>query len=250
VSEPGQVVSTQSGGPPGSPSSPWSRHLSLHRRAPLGPRRGSPAQRGAPLPRDADAALLVGRRRPQPAPAAGAALATRMARPLPRAQTRVRRVLDGCAGSGFHGVPRQRPRRGQHTLALGPAQSAHQPRRHRLQALTSRRAASPPQAGGAMGKPLLTGGAHSGRQTNASQAFRGLQRFGPRRLRRSLTPRRPGRGCGWTRVPQSQLEARGRADRGSGLLTYQANPAPEVRGRRSDRRTRANGPYGGMGRGW
>src|SRR5262252_7465976 len=44
------------------------------------------------------------------------------------------------------------------------------------------------------------------RHTNASQAFRGLQRFVHIRFRRYLTQRSKGRGFGWKRFPNSKLK--------------------------------------------
>jgi hypothetical protein len=67
------------------------------------------------------------------------------------------------------------------------------------------------------------------RHTNASQAFRGLQRFVNIRFRRYLTQRSKGRGFGWKRFPNSQLYAMGLTYIGSGLLEYRAKPAHGVR---------------------
>jgi hypothetical protein len=75
----------------------------------------------------------------------------------------------------------------------------------------------------------VTGWAHYGRHTNASQAFRGLQRFVNSRFRRYLTQRSKGRGFGWKRFPNSKLYAMGLASIGSGLLTYRAKPVSGVR---------------------
>ena len=88
--------------------------------------------------------------------------------------------------------------------------------------------------------PMVMGWVNYCRHTNASQAFRGLQRFVNMRFRRYWPQRSQGRGCGWQRFPNSKLYAIGLAYIGSGLLTYQAKPAHDVRGRLSDRRTREN----------
>jgi RNA-directed DNA polymerase len=53
--------------------------------------------------------------------------------------------------------------------------------------------------------PMVMGWVNSFRHTNASQAFRGLQRFVTIRFRRYLTQRSKGRGCGWQRLPHSKL---------------------------------------------
>jgi RNA-directed DNA polymerase len=72
--------------------------------------------------------------------------------------------------------------------------------------------------------PLMTGGVNYFRHTNASQAFRGLQRFVNIRFRRYLTQRSKGRGFGWQRYPKSKLYALGLASSGSGQLEYVAKP--------------------------
>jgi hypothetical protein len=72
--------------------------------------------------------------------------------------------------------------------------------------------------------PLMTGWVNYFRHTNASQAFRGLQRFVNIRFRRYLTQRSKGRGFGWTRYPNSKLYAMGLAYIGSGKLEYVAKP--------------------------
>jgi len=80
-----------------------------------------------------------------------------------------------------------------------------------------------------MVNPVVTGWANYFRHTNASQAFRGLQRFVNIRFRRYLTQRSKGRGFGWKRFPNSKLYAMGLAYIGSGLLEYRAKPAHGVR---------------------
>jgi group II intron reverse transcriptase/maturase len=236
----GQGVPTKGGVPHGSPLSPWSSTLYLNRLDQLWPSRGYPEKLGAPRHRYADDAMLVCRRRPQPVLAAFAALATRMALTLNRDKTHVTRVTEGCDVIGFTFVKRQSPRSGKNTISMVPAKSAPQTMRHRLQYLTSRRAPIGPQAGVEMVHPIVTGWANSCRQTNASQAFRGLQCFVNIRCRRYLPQRRKGRGFGWKRFPHSKLYAMGLAYIGSGRLEYRAKPAHGVRGRLSDRRTREN----------
>jgi RNA-directed DNA polymerase len=229
VQEQGQVVPTQVGVPPGSPLSPLYRHSSLHRRAPLWQSRGYPAKRGATLHRSADDAVLVCRRSPPPALAACEASATRREGTLNRDQPHVTRVTDGCAFLGCNCVTRTSPSRGQHPIAMFPAQSAQPKMRNRLQSITSRRAPLRPKACVELVHPMGTGWVHSFRHTNASQAFRGLQRFVTIGFRRSLTQRRKGRGVGWQRFPDSTLEALGLVSIGSGLLESTANPAHGVR---------------------
>jgi len=246
----GQVVLTKVGGPQGSPISPLSSNISLNLLEQLGPRRGDPAKLGATRHRYADDAILVCRRSPQPVLAAFEGIAKRMELTRNRDKTRVTRVTEGCDFLGFHFVKRTSPRSGKQAIDIVPAKSAQQKRRNRLKYVTSRRAPISPQECVEMVHPMVMGWVNSFRHPNASQAFRGVQRFVNRRFRRYLTQRSTGRGFGWKRCPNSKLYAMGLASIGSGLLTYRAKPAHGVRCRLSDRRTRENGTYGGMGREW
>ena len=246
----GQVVATKLGGPQGAPLSSLYSNISLHLVDHLWQSRGSPEQRGAPLHRDADEALLVGRRSPQPVLAACEGIAKRRDWPLNRAQTRVTRVTEGCDVIGVTCVQRQSPRSGQQALSMCPATSAQQQMRHRLQYGRARRAPSRPKACVARVHPLGTGWANSVRHPNASQAFRGLQRCVTIRFRRSLPQRSTGRGFGGKRFPHRTRSAMGLVSMGSGLRESMAHPAHGVRGRLSDRRTRETCTDGGRGRAW
>jgi RNA-directed DNA polymerase len=203
--EQGQVVPTKGGVPQGSPLSPLSSNISLNLLDQLWQSRGSPAKLGATLHRYADAAILVCRRRPQPARAACEAIAKRMALTLNRDKTRVTRVTEGCDCIGFNFVKRKSPSSGKNTISMFPAKSAPQKIRKRLQYITSRRAPISPKACVEMVNPVVTGGANYCRHTNTSQAFRGVQRFVNIRLRRYLTQRSKGRGFGWKHFPNSKL---------------------------------------------
>jgi hypothetical protein len=81
----------------------------------------------------------------------------------------------------------------------------------------------------ALGNPMVLGWANSFRHPNASQAFRGLQRFVNIRFRRYLTQRSKGRGCGGKRFPNSTLYAMGLVYIGSSRLEYVAKPAQGLR---------------------
>jgi hypothetical protein len=187
-------------------------------------RRGYPEKLGATLHRYADDAILVCRRSPQPALAAFEAIATRMELTLNRDKTRVTRLTDGFDFIGFQFVKRKSPSRGKNTIYLFPAKSAQQKIRNRLKYLTSRRAPISPKEFVEMVNPIVTGWVNYFRHTNASQAFRGLQRFVNIRFRRYLTQRSKGRGFGWQRFPNSKLYAMGLVYIGSGLLEYVAKP--------------------------
>jgi group II intron reverse transcriptase/maturase len=225
----GQVVSTKVGVPQGAPISPLYSTMYLNLLDHLWHSRGYPAKLGATLHRYADDAILGCRRSPQPVLAAFEGIAKRMELTLTRDKTRVTRVTDGFDCIGFNLVKRQSPRSGKQAIDIFPAQSAQQKMRNRLQYLTSRRAPITPKAFVAMVHPIVTGWANYFRHPNASQAFRGLQRFVNIRFRRYLTQRSKGRGFGWKRFPNSQLYAMGLAYIGSGMLTYRAQPAHGVR---------------------
>jgi len=66
------------------------------------------------------------------------------------------------------------------------------------------------------------------RHTNASKAFRSLQRFINIRFRRYLNFRHKGRGFGWKKYPNRTLYARGIIYIGSGVIEYPRQPAHAV----------------------
>lgn len=78
------------------------------------------------------------------------------------------------------------------------------------------------------------------RHANASDAFRGLQRFINIRFRRYLTHRSRGRGFGWKKFPNGKLYAMGIVYIGSGMIEYPTKLAHDLRRRLSDRRIREN----------
>jgi len=225
----GQVKPTKIGVPQGSPSSPLYSNLYLNLLDQLWQSRAYPAKLGATLHRYADEALLVGRKSARPARAAFEAIAKRMDLTLNRDKTRETRLTEGFDFLGFEFVKRQSPTSGKNTLYLFPAKSAQQKIRNKLKSLTSRRAPSSPQEFVAKVNPVLTGWVNYFRHTNASQAFRGLQRFVNIRFRRSLTPSSTGRGFGWKRSPNRKLSAMGLAYIGSGKLEDVAKPVPGLR---------------------
>src|SRR5262245_24903687 len=70
------------------------------------------------------------------------------------------------------------------------------------------------------------------------------------RVRRPLTWRHTGGGCGGKQYPTRALDARGLIDIGSRVSRYARVPGHARVCRLSDRRMRENCTYGGMGRGW
>jgi RNA-directed DNA polymerase len=229
VYEQGQVVPTKVGVPQGSPISPLYSNIYLNLLDQLWQSRGYPAKLGATLHRYADDAILVCRSSPQSVLAAFEGIAKRMELTLNRDKTHVTRAIEGFDFIGFNFVKRKSPRSGKNTIYMFPAKSAQQKMRNRLKYLTSRRAPISPEAFVAMVNPIVMGWVNYFRHTNASQAFRGLQRFVNIRFRRYLTQRSKGRGFGWQRFPNSKLYAMGLAYIGSGMLEYTAKPAHGVR---------------------
>src|SRR5229473_620766 len=220
----GQVVPTKIGVPQGSPISPLYSNIYLNLLDQLWHSRGYPAKLGATLHRYADDALLVCRKSARPALAAFEAIATRMDLTLNRDKTWETRLTEGFDFLGVQFVKRKSPTSGKNTIYLFPAKSAQQTIRNKLKYLTSRRAPLSPQEFMAQVNPLMTGWVNYFRHTNASQAFRGLQRFVNIRFRRYLTQRSKGRGFGWKRYPNSKLYAMGLAYIGSGKLEYVPKP--------------------------
>jgi RNA-directed DNA polymerase len=159
---------------------------------------------------------------------------------LNREKTRETRLTEGVDFLGVQFVKRKSPTSGKNTIYLFPAKSAPQAMRNNLKYLTSRRAPIRPQAFVEQVNPLMTGWVNYFRHTNASHAFRELQRFVHIRFRRYLTQRSKGRGFGWHRYPNRKLYARGLTYIGSGKREYVTQPAHGGRGRLSDRRIREN----------
>jgi RNA-directed DNA polymerase len=219
-----QVRPTQMGVPQGAPISPLYSNIYLNLLDQLWHSRGYPTKLGATLHRYADDALLVCRKSAKPALAAFEAIAKRMDLTLNRDKTRETRLTEGFDFLGVQFVKRKSPTTGKQAIYLFPAKSAQQTIRNKLKYLTSRRAPISPQEFVAKVNPLVTGWVNYFRHTNASQAFRGLQRFVNIRFRRYLTQRSKGRGFGWQRYPNSKLYAMGLAYIGSGKLEYVAKP--------------------------
>lgn len=225
----GEVVPTKVGVLQGSPISPLYSNIYLNLIDQLWHRRGYPEKLGATLHRYADDAILVCRRSPQPVLAAFEAVAKRMELTINREKTHVTRLTDGFDFIGFNFVKRKSPSSGKNTIYIFPAKAAQQKIRNRLKYLTSRRAPISPKEFVGMVNPIVTGWVNYFRHTNASQAFRGLQRFVNVRFRRYLTQRRKGRGFGWKRHPNSMLYAMGLVYIGSGMLEYKAKPVHGLR---------------------
>jgi hypothetical protein len=177
--------------------------------AQVGHKRGYPEQVGATLHRYADEAILVCRPRAEQALQAWAAIAMRMGLPLNRDQTRSTKLTEGFAFLGFHFVQRRSPTSGKYAIYIFPSKAAQGRVRRRIKTFTKRRAPIAPPDLVQQGNQVVRGWVTYYRHTNASQAFRALQRCINVRFRRYLTCRSKGRGCGWKRDPHRALSARG-----------------------------------------
>ena len=101
--------------------------------------------------------------------------------------------------------------------------------RNRLKYLTSRRAPISPKEFVELVRPIVMGWVNYFRHSNASDAFRRLQRFINTRFRRYLTFRSKGRGFGWVKYPNRKLYAMGMVYIGSGMLEYASKPVHGLR---------------------
>jgi RNA-directed DNA polymerase len=225
VSDKGVVTPTRRGVPQGSPISPLYSNIYLNLLDQLWHKRGYPEKLQATLYRYCDDAILVCRKSAYPALEAFKSIAKRMELTLNEDKTHITKLTDGIDFIGYQFVKRPSPKTGKNTIYIFPAKRAQQKIRNRLKYLTSRRAPVSPKEFIELVNPVVRGWTNYFLHTNASDAFRRLQRFINTRFRRYLTFRRKGRGFGWRRHPNSKLYAMGLIYIGSGLLEYTAKPA-------------------------
>lgn len=225
----GEVVPTQVGVPQGSPISPLYSNIYLNLIDQLWHKRGYPEKLKASLHRYADDAILVCRKSAYPALSAFKAIAKRMDLTLNKDKTHVTKLTDGFDFIGFNFRKRKSPTTGKNTIYIFPAKKAQQNIRNRLKYLTSRRAPISPLEFVELIKPIVMGWVNYFRHTNASDAFRRLQRFINTRFRRYLTFRSKGRGFGWVKYPNKKLYAMGMIYIGSGMLEYASKPVHGLR---------------------
>lgn len=225
----GEVVPTRVGVPQGSPISPLYSNIYLNLIDQLWHKRGYPGKLKASLHRYADDAILVCRKSAYPALSAFKAIAKRMDLTLNKDKTHITKLTDGFDFIGFNFRKRKSPTTGKNTIYIFPAKKAQQNIRNRLKYLTSRRAPISPQEFVELIKPIVMGWVNYFRHTNASDAFRRLQRFINTRFRRYLTFRSKGRGFGWVKYPNRKLYAMGMIYIGSGMLEYASKPVHGLR---------------------
>jgi RNA-directed DNA polymerase len=228
VASHGQGEPTTVGVPQGSPLSPRYRHISLNLLDQVGHTRGSPEKLGATLHRYADDALSVCRTSAEQALQAWVAMATRMGFTVNRDKTRLTKRTDGFDFLGCHFVKRRSPTSGKQAISRFPSQAAQRRVRQRLKAFTKRRAPLAPPDFVPQVHQVVRGWVNSSRHTNASQAFRAVQRCINGRFRRYLTCRSTGRGFGWKRSPNRALYAKGLIDIGRRVIRYERAPVHAV----------------------
>jgi RNA-directed DNA polymerase len=221
----GQVEPTRIGVPQGSPISPLYSNIYLNLLDQLWHKRGYPEKLGATLRRYADDAVLVCRKNAEQALAAFEAIARRMGLVVNREKTRITKLTDGFDFIGFNFVKRRSLTTGKNTIYIFPSKDAQRNIRRRIKYFTKRRAPVPPDEFVAAINRTVRGWVAYFAHTNASEAFRTLQRFINVRFRRYLTFRSKGRGFGWKKYPNKRLYAMGIIHIGSGRIRYERAPA-------------------------
>ena len=216
----GKMEPTTVGVPQGSPISPLYSNIYLNLLDQVWHKRGYPEKLGATLHRYADDAILVCRKSAAQALEAFQAMATRMGLMVNREKTRITRLIDGFDFIGFQFVKRRSPKHRRWSIYIFPSKTAQRNIRRRIKYFTKRRAPIPPAEFVEQVNQMVRGWVNYFRHTNASQAFRSLQRFINIRFRRYLNFRSKGRGFGWKKYPNRTLYARGIIYIGSGVIEY------------------------------
>jgi RNA-directed DNA polymerase len=145
-----------------------------------------------------------------------------------REKTKITKLTQGFDFLGMHFVKRRSPKNGKNTIYIFPSKSAQQRIRNRIKHFTKRRAPIKPAEFVKQVNEAVLGWMNYYRHTNASDAFRRLQRFINTRFRRYLNYRSKGRGFGWKKYPNSTLYARGLIYIGSGVIRYERAPTHAV----------------------
>ncbi|MGH2414672.1 MAG: group II intron maturase-specific domain-containing protein [Brasilonema sp.] len=136
-------------------------------------------------------------------------------------KTRITKLTDGFDFIGFHFVKRRSPKTGKYGVYIFPSKTSECNIRRQLKAVTKRRAPISPDEFVLLINQKVLGWANYYRHTNASNAFRSLQRFINIRFRRYLNYRSKCRGFGWKEFPNKKLYAMGIIYIGSGFIRYE-----------------------------
>ena len=130
-------------------------------------------------------------------------------------------MIDGFDFIGFQFVKRRSPKSGKQNIYIFPSKDAQRNIRRRIKYFTKRRAPIGPAEFVEQVNQTVRGWVNYFRHTNASEAFRSLQRFINTRFRRYLNLRSKGRGFGWKKYPNAALYAQGIIYIGSGVIRYE-----------------------------
>jgi RNA-directed DNA polymerase len=214
----GRIEPTRNGVPQGAPISPLYSNSYVNVLDQVWHKRGYPEKVGATLHRYADDAILVCRQEARQALEAFEAIARRMDLVVHPDKTRITKLTEGFDFLGFQVVKRRSPNSGKYTIYLFPSKTSQRHLHRRIKYFTKRRTPISPDVFVQQINQTVRGWANYYRHTNASQAFRSLQRFINTRFRRYLTYRSKGRGFGWKRYPNKSLYARGIIHIGSGYI--------------------------------
>jgi len=225
----GKIEPTKVGVPQGSPISPLYSNIYLNLLDQVWHRRGYPEKLGATLHRYADDAILVCRRSATQALEAFEAIALRMGLTINREKTRITKLTAGFDFIGYQFVKRRSPTNGKRIIYIFPSKQAQRNIRRQIKSFTKRRAPITPAEFVKQVNETVRGWVNYYRHTNASEAFRALQRFINIRFRRYLNYRSKGRGFGWKKYPNATLYAQGIIYIGSGVIRYGREPAHAVR---------------------
>ncbi|WP_316353746.1 group II intron reverse transcriptase/maturase [Candidatus Trichorickettsia mobilis] len=153
----------------------------------------------------------------------------RLSLKLNQSKTKVTRLIEGFDFVGFNFIKRQSPTSGKNTIYIFPAKSSEQKIRNSIKYKTSWRAPIQPEEFVEQINTMVRGWSNYYLHTNASQAFRKLQRFINIRFRRYLHRRRKGHGYGWQHYPNSKLYTKGIIYIGSGMLEHIRKPVNDLR---------------------
>jgi group II intron reverse transcriptase/maturase len=216
----GKIEPTTVGVPQGSPISPLYSNIYLNLLDQVWHRRGYPEKLGATLHRYADDAILVCRKSATQALEAFEAIAQRMGLTINREKTRITKLTAGFDFIGFHFVKRRSPKSGKQHIYTFPSKQSQRNIRRQIKSFTKRRAPIMPAEYVKLVNQTVRGWVNYYRHTNASDAFRALQRFINIRFRRYLNYRSKGRGFGWKKYPNATLYAQGIIYIGSGVIRY------------------------------
>jgi len=219
----GNITPTRVGVPQGSPLSPLLSNIFLNVLDQVWHSRGYhlPNSLHAGLHRFADDAVIVCRKgNANQVRQTLNAIVNRMGIRLNEGKTKTAKLTEGFNFLGFQFIKRKSPTTGKNCIYIFPRKDSEKALRHRVKYLTSRRAPVTEKRVLEMMNQNVRGWANYYRHTNASQAFRRIQRFINTRFRRYLQHKCKGRGFGWKRFPNRVLYTKGIIYIGSKYLIH------------------------------